>query len=248
MKRLKLPVPSWLLRFVLLPLLILWLLFMLVDNLIMPMISRSGSEFPLPKIVGRTETDAEELLRDIGLTLQITGREYSPEKPEGVVLTQIPPAGMMVKTGRTVKAIISAGVKVVKIPDVFGLPLRQADLTLQKAGFSISSMYWVHVDSLPEGVAVETIPSKGVVLPLGSQVALAVNQGAGSNWVFMPSLTGLPFKKVQSILDSLGLPIGEVIYVRDTLLLPNTVVEQRPTRNAQVMRGDSVHLTVTETD
>jgi serine/threonine-protein kinase len=214
----------------------------------MPLITRHGDELAVPNVVGRSQAEAEDTLAKKGLTLQITGREFSPDKPEGVILTQVPPAGMMVKSGRGVKAIISAGVRVAEVPDVFGLPMRQADLTIQKAGFVIGDMYWTDVDSLPEEVAVETIPSKGTILPLGSRVSLAINRGTKEMMVFMPGLEGMSLDRARTLLDSLDLPIADLRYVRDTLLLPNTVIEQHPTRNTQIERGDSVRISVSTTD
>ncbi|MFH2054932.1 MAG: PASTA domain-containing protein [bacterium] len=230
------------------PLAALSLLFLLFNYLIMPAITRHGSEFPLPSIVGMTQADAEELFAELDLRLEITGREYSPDKPEGVVLTQMPQAGLMVKGGRSIKVIISAGVQVAEVPDIFGLPLRQAELTLQKEGFLIGDLYWADADTLPQDVAVETIPAAGTLLPLGSRVALAVNQGSRTGWVFMPTLVGQPLDRVRALLDSLQLAVGEIVEVKDTSLLPNTVIEQLPPRNVQVRVGDSVWVKVSATD
>ncbi len=234
--------------YLVIPIVVLWLLFILTDQVVMPLLTRHGNEFPLPYIVGKPQADAEELFLRQGLVLQIAGREYSPNKPEGVILTQLPQAGTMVKEGRNIKAIISAGVRVVTVPVVFGLPIRQANLALQKIGFVVGDMYWTDVDSLPENVAVETIPSAGTLLPLASTVSLAINQGSRRNHVFMPALVGKPLPRARGLLDSLGLYIAELAFARDTLLLPNTVVEQQPTRNTQIQRGDSIRLTVSMTE
>ena len=230
------------------PLTAVLLLFLLFNYLIMPLITRQGNEFPLPAIVGLTQAEAEELFDELDLRLEITGREYSPDKPEGIILTQMPSAGLLVKGGRSVKVIISAGVRVAEVPDVFGLPLRQAELTLQKEGFQIGDLYWADADSLPQDVAVETIPTAGTILPLGSLVALAVNQGNRSGWVFMPALVGTPLDRARTILDSLQLAISKIAEVVDTSLLPNTVIEQLPPRNVQVRQGDSVWVKVSVTD
>jgi len=235
-------------KFFLIPILILWLLFLLGNYIVMPIITRHGDQFAVPDIVVMTQGEAEELFAKHDIHLQINGREYSPDKPEGVVLIQLPPAGMMIKKGRIVRIVISAGARVGEVPDVFGLPLRQADLAIQEAGFVISDMFWTQADSLPENVAIETIPAAGTVLPLGSSVALAVNQGNRKDYVFMPSLIHKPLPRARQILDSLGLFIDQITRVRDTLLLPNTVIEQTPLQHAQIPIGASVLLTVSETD
>lgn len=236
------------LKFLIIPLVVLWLIFLFFDVVVMPVVTRHGEEFVLPQVVGMTELEAEQILKKKQLNMQVAGREYSANKPEGVVLSQLPGAGMMVKTGRYVKVVISAGVKVTAVPDVRGLPLQQANLTLQKAGFSVGDMYWTRVDTLPDNVAIETIPTKGTLLPLGSKVSLAVNQGREVYTVFMPQLVGLPLSRARSLLDSLGLTISDLVRVKDTLYLPGTILDQAPARNAPLAKGDAVRLTVSETD
>jgi len=155
---------------------------------------------------------------------------------------------MPVKSGRSVKVVVSAGVKVSEVPDVVGLPLQQAIMTLQKAGFAVGDMYYASVDTMPENTAIETIPTRGTPLPLGSKVSLAVNQSGEGRTVFMPQLIGMPLERARAILDSLSLGIAEIAKVKDTLYLPHTVLDQTPTRNAPLVRGDSVRLTISETD
>jgi beta-lactam-binding protein with PASTA domain len=64
----------------------------------------------------------------------------------------------------------------------------------------------------------------------------------------MPQLIGMPLERARAILDSLNLGISEITRVKDTLYLPQTVLDQIPTRNAPLMKGDMVRLTVSKTD
>ena len=236
------------LTYVLIPLLVSWLLFLIVDMMVMPIFTRHGDEFPLPQVVGKSESEAQQILEKRKLTLQVAGREFSANRPEGIVLTQLPEAGMPVKSGRNIKVVVSAGVKVSEVPDIVGLPLQQAIMTLQKAGFVVGDMFYTRVDTMPENSAIETIPTRGTPLPLGSKVSLAINQSGEGRTVFMPQLIGMPLERARAILDSLSLGIAEIAKVKDTLYLPNTVLDQTPTRNAPLARGDSVRLTISETD
>ena len=236
------------LKYVAIPAFVLWIIFLIFDMMIMPLATRQGQEFALPDVVGRTENEAQELLKKKELNLLVAGREYSAGKPEGIILSQLPVAGMPVKSGRSVKVVISAGVKITEVPDVSGLPIEQASITLQKAGFVVGDIFPTKVDSLPGNVAIETIPTKGTLLPLGSRVSIAVNQSGESQTVFMPHLVGLPLDRAREILDGLNLPIGDLTKVKDTLYLPNTVLEQIPVANTRLSRGDQVRLTISKTD
>lgn len=236
------------LLYIILPPALLVALFTLFDSIIMPGITRHGNELVLPQITGKTEFEAETILASLGLKLEIAGREYSTDRPEGTILTQIPVAGTRVKSGRHVKVVVSAGLKVAEVPDVVGLPLSQANLALQKAGFVVGSLYWVRVDTLPKNVAIETIPSGGTILPVGSKVSLAISQGAEQNIVAVPQLIGIPFERARQRLESLGLVVGRIEYSSDPLYLPYTVLNQEPQSNTPLIRGDSVHLILSRTN
>ncbi len=237
-----------LILYIVVPIVALITIIVVVNGLIMPAITRHGEEIPLPSFVGKTEFEADDLAAKTDVSLEIAGREFSSDKPEGIILTQVPEAGTMIKSGRSVKIVVSAGLRVAEIPDVFGLPLAQANIALQKSGFAAGDIYWVRVDTLAKNTAIETIPSKGTLLPLGSKVSIAVNQGAETGVVTMPSLLGLPLELARERIEDLGLVLGDIKRKKEDRYLPNTVLEQKPERNEQVMRGETVKLTVSKTD
>lgn len=230
------------------PLLALLVIFIFVNNFIMPAITHHGEEFALPALVGKTEYEADEMAQKFDLTLEVAGREYSVEKPQGVILTQVPEAGTMVKTGRNVKIVVSAGTRMSEVPEVYGLPVSQASIALQKAGFQTGEIHWVTVDTLPKNTAVATIPAKGATLPAGSKISIAVNQGEEAGIFTMPSLMGMPLDRARERLESLGLSLGDIKRVKDDRYLPNTVLDQKPAQGSQVLRGEKVKLTVSKTD
>ncbi|MGB5105717.1 MAG: PASTA domain-containing protein [Candidatus Zixiibacteriota bacterium] len=230
------------------PAIALLTIFLFADGLIMPAITRRGEEFPLPTLVGKTEFEAQDIAAKSDVSIEIAGREYSSDKPEGVILVQMPEAGAFIKSGRSVKVVVSSGMRVEKIPDVHGLPLSQANIALQKSGFVLGDIYPVRVDSLPKNTAIETIPSQGTLLPLGSRVSIAVNQGPESGIITMPSLLGMPLDRAREQIENLGLVLDDIKRKKEDRYLPNTVLEQRPERNEQVMKGEKVKLTVSKTD
>ncbi len=237
-----------LLTYVIIPLVVFLILFFAVNLMVMPIFTRQGEEFALPEIVGKSESEAQEILEKRDLSLQVAGREYSANKPEGVILSQLPEAGMPVKAGRSIKVVVSAGVRVANVPNVVGLPLQEAILTLQKSGFPVGEIYYTSSDNLPPDAVVETIPTRGTPLPLNSKVSLAVSKIGEGGTILMPHLVGMPLERARAILDSLKLGISEITRVKDTLYLPQTVLDQVPTRNAPLMEGDLVRLTVSKTD
>ena len=68
-----------------------------------------GRTVEVPDVVGKTESDAEEVLDDFGLRMQIRTRVHSDKYPERSVTDQVPIPGTAVKTGQLVRVTLSLG-------------------------------------------------------------------------------------------------------------------------------------------
>ena len=230
------------------PLIILIILFFFVDNLMMPLITRHGSEFELPEIVGYQLEDASELLSIVDLGIEVTSEEYHPDKPPGTVLSQYPKSGTMVKSGRIIKVVTSIGQKFVQVPQLAGFSVRQAKLNIEAANLILGDVAWTFSDSLPERVVVFSYPATGTEIPLGTPVNLMVNRGRLSGIVFMPKLIGRSLEEAVTILDELGLKAGLVTHVRDENYLPETVLEQSVEEATELEVGEEIDLVVSTTE
>ena len=214
----------------------------------MPIITRHGSEFTLPEIVGYQITDAEDILKMADLNIEIISEEYHPDKEDGTVITQYPTAGTMVKSGRTIKVVISSGQKDVVVPELAGFSVRQAVLNIEAADLILGDIAWTFSDSLPERVVVFSYPASGTEIPIGSQVNLMVNRGSLSGIVFMPRLVGRSLDEARAILDDLGLFIGLVTEVTNENYLPETVLEQSVEPATELEIGEEIDLIVSTTE
>ena len=58
-----------------------------------------GREVAVPDLTGKTPVEAKTLAEQNGFTLEIERQYYSPNVPEGRILSQLPPAGMKVRRG-----------------------------------------------------------------------------------------------------------------------------------------------------
>jgi len=230
------------------PLLILILMYFFVDDFVMPLATRHGSEFELPDIIGYEKEDAEELLNMVDLGLEVTSEEYHPDKQSGTVLSQYPKAGTMVKSGRIIKVVTSIGQKFVQVPQLAGFSVRQAKLNIEAANLVLGDVAWTFSDSLPERVVVFSYPATGTEIPLGSPVNLMVNRGRLSGIVFMPNLIGRPLEEAVTILDDLGLEVGLVTHIRDENYLPETVMEQSVEEATELEVGEEIDLIVSTTE
>ncbi|MDH3891300.1 MAG: PASTA domain-containing protein [candidate division Zixibacteria bacterium] len=226
------------------PLLVLALLYVVIDDIVMPNITRHGSEFTLPDYADQRLIEARIELDNLNLRFEISSEEFSPGIPQGVILSQYPVAGTKVKTGRIIKFVISAGQKMVSIPDLSGLSVRQALLDLETAGLELGEITWAFSDDVAEKFVVHTYPTAGSEIALGSQVTLMVNHGRRADFTFVPRVAGLTLDEARTILESKQLRIGVVTSRFADDLLPETVLEQSETAGTELDINTEIDLVV----
>jgi serine/threonine-protein kinase len=212
----------------------------------MPLITRHGSEFPTPLVKGKSLREAEAILKTQGLRIEIESRQHSPNIPENVIIAQVPKSGSMVKKGRRVKVVVSAGAQMTVVPFLRGYTPRQAELMLEETGLQIGGESFCRDDSLPGGVVVSSIPAGGGSVPVGTVVNILINETDEFALVTVPILVGENIKKAESMLDGRGLKLGAVYHEIDEVLLPGTVVRQSVGAGEQVRRGTAVDVTITK--
>jgi serine/threonine-protein kinase len=118
-----------------------------------------GREVVVPEVTGKTQEEAEQILRDNGLVLKVSSKRFSPEAPEGHILEQNPPTGTRLKTNRSVKVLISLGDRKFAVPSLIGTSLRAAQLTLAQRRLTLGNTLYAHTTrGEPSTVAYQSPP------------------------------------------------------------------------------------------
>jgi beta-lactam-binding protein with PASTA domain/tRNA A-37 threonylcarbamoyl transferase component Bud32 len=87
----------------------------------------------VPNLAGKTVDQARAELRQVGLGAEVTER-FSGSVEKGLVIGTDPGAGASVARGRTITVVVSKGPDLVKIPDIVGKALDEANRILEQAG------------------------------------------------------------------------------------------------------------------
>src|ERR1035441_6748241 len=98
-----------------------------------------GREVIIPKLVGMSPSEAERAGAASGLQVVIERQFYSPDVPEGKIMTQVPPPGTKVRRGWSIRVAQSLGPQRVAIPDVTGGSERIAEVNIRSRGLSLGS-------------------------------------------------------------------------------------------------------------
>jgi serine/threonine-protein kinase len=135
----------------------------------------------VPNIRGISVVEARESLKPLKLDLKVTGRTFSTEYPADTVLETYPGPGEKVREGSFVSARISAGSRVVQVPDVTGLPLDEARTALAKVNLEVyEPPEETKSDKFPVGQVVSQSPPPATRVDRFSQVRLRISTGPPS--------------------------------------------------------------------
>lgn len=113
----------------------------------------------VPNLVGQSLSDAKPQLESIGLRLRTSREEYNEKKPEGVILSLSPAPGNEVREGASVSAVVSAGSRMVSLPDLRGRKLEEARRLLEALDLKIGeNPEEKRSRNFPPGTVIEQIP------------------------------------------------------------------------------------------
>jgi len=130
--------------------------------------------------------------------------------PEGRIVSQLPPAGALVRSGWRVRVAESLGPQRISIPNVIGQSPRAAEINVRRRGLELNGIASaVLPGTTPDQVIAQSPPpnAQGVASPrVGVLVSAAEEERA---WV-MPDLSGMPLSQASLAITDAGLKLGNV--------------------------------------
>ena len=173
--------------------------------------ARQGEEYELADVVGK---DIVELEREdsLGLDFVVQDSIFRPGTPGGLILSQDPKGGTMVKKGRKVYVSITAySAEDAVLPELAGLTVRQAISELYSVGLEVGQLKFVE-DPYKNNVIDQTCKGKtayaGQQLPRGSVIDLVVGLGDGTGRNTVPFVIGKSADKARRDLLQMSFNVG----------------------------------------
>jgi serine/threonine-protein kinase len=219
---------------------------LIMDNLILPWYV-SSPEVKVPKVVGLKEDEAVGILKDADLSPIVSDTTYDENFPKGSVIVQKPMTGDVVKKGRRVYIFISGGEPYVKVPILKGRSLKEAKLSLGRVGLKVGPVSELPSEN-PKDVIFDQQFTAGSSIRKGGSVGITVSIGPFSEGdITVPDLIGKSLTEAEKLLADSSLKVGKVNYQSSFSLLPNTILDQYPSKGNKVNKGTVVDLFVTKT-
>ena len=214
-----------------------------------------GQEVVVPTIIGLTPSDAGRSVAGLGLQIEVERQYYSPQIPEGRIMSQLPLPGAKVRRGWQVRVAQSMGPQRVAIPDVTSQSERAAEWNIRRRGLDLTSTAEIQLPgTAPDRVLAQSPPANAgqVAAP---KTTLLVTVATDPPAYVMPSFMGQPLGSVSHTLQDAGFKLGNVSMAQTAAdAAPNAVppqpspasivVSQTPPAGQKVLAGAAVNFEV----
>ena len=199
------------------------------------------SDRKVPNVVGMAYDAGAKRLTADGFRATSGEQRFHASAPAGTVLEQEPPPDAVEAKGAEVVLHVSSGQRRGEVPNVIGMTRQQAELAIENAGLDVGDVEEIRTNT-PRGTVSASRPVAGTRVTVPSSVTLTVSVGPAS--VDMPDVVGESYSRARTVLEQLGLRIGDLAVDSTSLAAGNTVIAQTPAAGRAVGAGSRVALTV----
>jgi len=220
------------------------IILVILDRIVFPWYV-SSPEVIVPDLKGMEESKAIRLLEDSKLEPIIADTTYDIRFSKGTVVIQRPHAGNKVKERRRVYLFVSGGEPMVNVPLLKGKSLRDAKFSLERYGLKLGQIGEVSSNQ-PKDMIIDQQYAEGTRIKKGEYVGVSISIGAGEGSIVVPDLIGKSLAEAEKVLADSSLKVGRINYQRSFSLLPNTILDQYPSKGNKANTGDAVDLFVTK--
>lgn len=200
----------------------------------------------VPLILGLPHAQADNVLRQTGLKLQVLERRPDANFQRDQICEQVPPKGAKLPVGAVVTAVISEGQPKITVPQVVGIALPQARAMLERANFKLGRVTTAPHPSIPKDHISACSPLPGTTQKLGARVDLTVS--AGPDDAEVPKVTGIYYGSAKKKIIQAGFVVGKVKWRDNEDYDDYVVISQDPKAGTRGPKGSKVDITVNKGD
>jgi eukaryotic-like serine/threonine-protein kinase len=222
-----------------------------------------GEEVKVPALVGLSPADAAKSAGNLGLQLQIERQYYSPQIPEGRIMSQLPLPGAKVRRGWQIRVAESLGPQRVVIPDVTKESERAAEWNIERRGLELTSTAEIQLPGTPPDQVIAQSPPANASQVAAPKTSLLISVASDPAAYEMPSFIGQPLGTASRSVQDAGFKLVNVTMAAAAapnpagsapVPLPNTappqptpasiVVVQNPPAGQKVLAGAAITFEV----
>jgi serine/threonine-protein kinase len=191
----------------------------------------------VPKVTGVATATAQADLRDAGLTPGATRTTLDNNIAKGLVVSTIPANGSRIARGGHVTLIVSAGPHMIRMPQVTGLKLTDAQAAIKHAGLVPGKVKLVTSTTIAAGIVISTSPSVGTSWPQPKPVTIALSAGPP-----VPNFVGQQKAVAEQWAGASGVNLNEVTTASDQPV--DIVIKQSVHPGSAFTAGQVITVTI----
>lgn len=205
-------------------------------------VSKGENSAPMPDAVGEMLSDVRGPLDDASIKV-IVESVFSETIAEGVVISQSPNPGVVLRGSEIARFTVSKGAEERPVPDVRGMSPIGAAFLIGQAGFELGDIESVDDSSVAVGRTSATEPPIGTVAAKGTRVVVKVS--AGPPALPVPDVVGRTVDAARTALATEGF----TIQIASSILEDGNpgigmVLEQNPISNEPWRPNHSVTIVI----
>ena len=191
----------------------------------------------VPKVTGVATATAQADLRNVGLTPGATRTVLDNNVAKGLVIKTIPANGSRIARGGEITLIVSAGPHMIKMPQVTGLKLTDAQASIKHAGLVPGKVKLVTSATIAAGIVISTTPNAGTSWPQPNPVTIVLSAGPP-----VPNLVGQQKAVAEQWATANGINLNEVTTASDQPV--DTVIKQSVHPGSAFTAGQVITVTI----
>ena len=223
------------------------LLVFLASALLAMRFAIQGREVQVPRLVGLTPAEAERAANSDGLVLSVESRFYSPDVPQGRIVSQSPGPAATVRRGWKIRVAESLGQQRAAVPNLIGQSQHAAEINISRRGLEIGAVGILYLPgATPETVISQNPPPEATEVT-SPKVGLIFSASDNGQHYVMPNFVGKPLADATASLQKAGFTLGKVQHVtavEGSNYAPETVLRQNPPAGQKVAAGATVSFEV----
>lgn len=224
-------------------LIIVLLLFGLFGFMAMGMFGNKYLE--TPDLTGKTEKEAEHILKENKLQMGTTTREYSDKYPENKIIKTKPEKGERLEQNSKVDIVMSKGPQLAEMPSLYGMSKSEAIHKLEDLGIKDTK---VKQSYSKQNVAKGLIESQNIspgdkVKVNNSNIELI--ESLGTKQVYVDNYENKSFKAAKEELESKGFKVEVSEERNDDKVKKDDVISQSP-KGEEVDEGSTISFVVSK--
>ena len=198
----------------------------------------------VPDLLGKSENEAQALLKENGLGYKYLGETSSNEYAAGQIAEQDTDPGTSVEKNTRIGYTLSIGsAEALTVPDLTNKLQADAEQAVTSMGLLVSVDNTRYSDTIESGHVITTNPGAGSTVHEGDTIFLYISQGQDAQSVKVPDTQGKYKDDAVTMLTNSGLYVYVASAPSDTVP-QNLVISQDKPPGSTVKTGSSITITV----